>query len=90
MVTILMISFWAARLSRSTTPASRSRLPNISMPISGAAEGRNRIQRISTVNGNRIRSSRLTGRSCDITTRRSFSVVRARMIGGWMIGTRAM
>ena len=38
----------------------------------------------------RILSSLDTGRSCDILILRSLSVVSARMMGGWMIGTRDM
>ena len=38
----------AALLKRSTTPASRSRLPNMSMPISGAASGRNSMTTMGT------------------------------------------
>jgi len=89
-VTALMMSFWAERLSLSTTPHSRSRLPNVSMPISGTAVGRKIAVIASTVSGNRMRSSLPTGRSCCITTPRSFCVVSRRMIGGWMIGTSAM
>ena len=40
--------------------------------------------------GNIIFSSFDTGRSCSITTIRSFLVVSAFMIGGWMMGTSAM
>ena len=89
-VTMFMSSFCAARLSRSTTPHSRSRLPKVSMPISGAAVGRKATTTASTISGNRMRSRRDTGRSCCIAIRRSRSVVSARMIGGWMIGTSAM
>ena len=77
-------------LSRSVTPHSRSRLPNVSIPIRGAAEGRNSRQSNRTVSGNMTFSSLLTGRSCDMTTSRSAWVVSARMIGGWMMGTSAM
>ena len=40
--------------------------------------------------GNRIFSSLDTGRSCSIRISLSSLVVRSFMIGGWMIGTRAM
>ena len=36
---MLMSAFWAVWFNRSTTPHSRMRLPNISMPINGAASG---------------------------------------------------
>ena len=40
--------------------------------------------------GNRIRSTRRTGRSWTILISRSARVVNSVMIGGWMIGTSAM
>ena len=87
---MLMSSFCAVCDSRSTTPASRRRLPNISMPTSGDAGGSSRITSSRTVNGKRMRSVADTGRSSSMATARSSSVVRARMIGGWMMGTSAM
>ena len=90
MVMMFISSFCAVLDRRSTTPLSRKRLPSMSMPISGAALGRSRTQIAVTKMGNRIFSVFETGRSCSITTERSFFVVSARMIGGWMIGTSAM
>ena len=40
--------------------------------------------------GKRMRSSFDTGRSVCIRMARSFLVVSARMMGGWITGTRAM
>ena len=40
--------------------------------------------------GKMIFSVLLTSRSWSITTMRSFFVVSSFMIGGWMMGTRAM
>ena len=60
------------------------------MPMRGAAAGSSRVQRARTARGKSSFSSRDTGRNWAMTTARSSRVVRARMIGGWMIGTRAM
>ena len=90
MVTMLISSFWAVLLRRSTTPHSRNRLPSISRPIKGAAEGRSRETKMVTTMGNTIFSAWETGRSCFMTMQRSSLVVRARMMGGWITGTRAI
>ena len=65
-------------------------LSRISAPTSGVASGTISAQATTTVIGKMIRSTRLTSRSWSILSARSDSVVSARMIGGWMIGTRAM
>ena len=62
----------------------------MSIPINGAALGSSSTQMAVTKMGKRIFSVLETGRNCSITTLRSFLVVRARMMGGWIIGTRAM
>ena len=90
MVTVFINAFCIVSERRSMTPVSRARLPNISAPMSGVADGNNTAQVVSTVMGKRIFSSLETGRSCTIFILRSSSVVSRRMIGGWMIGTRAM
>ena len=83
MVTMFISSFCMVLLSRSSTPHSLARLPNIRQAISGAAEGTSRAT-------NTVTSRLLTSRRGFITICRSFSVVRAFMMGGWMTGTRAM
>ena len=70
-----------------TTPHSRNRLPSISIPTSGAVDGRIMQTTMVITIGNRIFSSLDTERSCSILILRSFSVVRSFMTGGWMIGT---
>ena len=90
MVTILISAFWVVSDSRFTTPHSRIRLPNASMPISGAADGSNKATSSSSINGKIMRSAFETSRSCTISILRSASVVRAFMIGGWISGTSAM
>ena len=91
MVTMLMSALDIVSLIRATDePASLARLPSIKAPMSGTAEGRSTAQRSSTMSGKHIFSIFLTSRSGGILMRRSSFVVRAFMIGGWMIGTRAM
>ena len=90
MVTMFISSFCMVLLSRSSTPHSLARLPNIRQAISGAAEGTSRATNTVTTTGNRIFSRLLTSRRGFMTICRSFSVVRAFMMGGWMTGTRAM
>ena len=89
-VTMLMRAFWAVSDRRSTTPHSRIRLPSMSMPISGAASGSRNAQRSVMRTGKQIFSIFGTTRSCFMRILRSASVVQSFMIGGWMIGTRAM
>ena len=90
-VTTLASSFDDAPTSRSTTFDSRIRLPSISMPISGVANGTRTPTTTVTTIGKRIRVrceiSRLV---YGITMARSLRVVMSRMIGGMMIGTRLM
>ncbi|MNY15358.1 hypothetical protein D3C86_1485670 [compost metagenome] len=82
MVTILISALREVSARRSTTPASRSRLPRANMPISGAASGSSKpISRHSMI-GKTIFSACPTGRSCCMTMARSSLVVSARMIGG--------
>jgi hypothetical protein len=90
-VTTFASSFCAAFESRSRPVASRSRLPNIKVPMSGVALGAmSPVMTIVTI-GNRIFVLFETFRArAGIFTWRSASVVSARMIGGWMIGTSAM
>ena len=89
-VMIFISSFCAALAILSTTPDSLKRLPSISIPTSGAASGRKIEIKMTTITGKMIFSSLETGRSCSITTERSFLVVSAFIMGGWMIGTSAM
>ena len=88
--TIYIRALLAVSASCFTTPLSRNRLPNISIPTRGAVDGRIRHTTMVTMMGNRIFSSLDTGRSCSILILRSFSVVRSFINGGWMIGTSAM
>ena len=90
-VTMLQSAFDIVSAMRETdVPTSFARLPSISAPISGTADGSRSAQSRSTMSGKHIFSIFLTGRSCGILMRRSSFVVRAFMIGGWMIGTSAM
>ena len=54
MVTMSIMGPPAVLLNRSVTPDSRSRLPNISMPMRGALEGTTRDARIPVTMGKRI------------------------------------
>ena len=90
MVMIFISSFCAALAMRSVLPLSLSRLPNISIPTSEAASGRSSETITVTITGKSIFSSFETGRRVSITTLRSFFVVSARIIGGWMTGTSAI
>ena len=56
----------------------------------GAAEGTRRATKMVTTMGKRIFSRLLTSRRGRMTISRSFLVVRAFMMGGWITGTRAM
>ena len=90
MVTMLHSAFCAVSDRRSVRPHSRSRLPSMSMPISGAVSGMSRMTTVATAIGKMIFSVLETGRSCSILISRSFRVVSRRMIGGWMSGMSAM
>ena len=90
MVTMLMSSFWAVLLRRSVTPLSLNRLPSIRQPTRGAASGTRKLTKMVTAMGKMIFSVWDTARSCFMVICRSALVVRARMMGGWMTGTRAM
>jgi hypothetical protein len=76
MVTMLIRALAMVSERRSATPHSRARLPNISAPISGTAEGRKQA-----AEDHHEREDDLLelgdGRSCFMRMRRSFSVVRA-------------
>ena len=70
-----------------TTPLSLKRLPNMSIPTSGAVVGRISTTTTVTTIGKRIFSSLETGLNCSILTSLSFLVVKSFIIGGWIIGT---
>src|SRR6478672_12636328 len=91
-VTILVISFSAALFSRSTQPLSRIKLPSMTMPIKGAPLGARIEAKIVTIIGNATFVAREIGCNfaAPMTIWRYFSVVNARMIGGWMSGTSDM
>ena len=90
MVTVFIRAFCIVSLRRSMHPLSRARFPIIRAPIREHAEGRSRAHTEMTSSGKMIFSSLETGRSCCILIFLSFSVVRSLMMGGWMMGTRAM
>ncbi len=79
---IFMRAFCAVSISLAATPDSLSRLPNISIPTSGAADGTSSETMIVTAIGKMIFSVLETVRSCSILTARSFFEVSAFMIGG--------
>jgi hypothetical protein len=59
-------------------------------PIRGAAAGMRMRVKVNTTTGKAIFSVMETGRSCRILISRSFLVVKALIMGGWIRGTRAM
>ena len=89
-VTMFMRAFCTVSDRRSVQPHSRKRLPSIRQPISGAVDGRSRMTKMVTMIGKRIFSVLETGRDCTILILRSASEVMSFMIGGWIIGIRAM
>ena len=89
-VTMLINAFCVVSDSRSTTPHSRIRLPNASMPSSGAADGSSSATSNNNSSGKMMRSAFDTSRSCTISILRSSSVVSSFMMGGWINGTSAM
>ena len=90
-VTILMSAFDIVSAMRATEgPTSFARLPSISAPMSGTADGSNTAQSRSTTSGKQIFSIFFTSRSGGILISRSSFVVSAFIIGGWIIGTSAM
>ena len=90
MVMMFISSLPAVFWIRSTTPDSFIRLPSISIPTRTAASGTIRETIMVTMMGKTILSVLVTARSCFMTTVRSFLVVSAFMMGGWMTGTSAM
>ena len=89
-VTIYINEFCAVSTSFGTTPLSFNRLPNISIPISGAAVGKSPITIIIATIGNTIFSVFETGLNCSIFIALSSLVVKALIIGGCITGTSAM
>ena len=90
-VTRFASSCWADWLRLSSTPHSRMRLPNMRKPMSSALLGATAPAMMVTKMGNRMRvvfDTALGAYSMRII--RSFLVVMARTMGGWMMGTRAM
>jgi oxaloacetate decarboxylase beta subunit len=65
-VVMLMISFCALLLKRSTTPHSNVKLPKQNMPTRGVAAGKNKIVRLNTISGKIIFSVFDTARNCGI------------------------
>jgi len=90
-VTTFAISFSEALVRRATTPHSRMKLPSMMVPRSGRPFGAIRPPTSVTTSGNRSRARAETlFLMVGMRTVRSFCVVSARMMGGWMIGTSAM
>ena len=87
---MFMRAFCAVSVSRSTTFDSRKRLPSMNIAISGAEAGTRSTMPIAAATGKTSFSRAVTLRAFLIRIRRSPSVVSSRMIGGWMMGTRAM
>ena len=59
----------------------------MSMPMSGALEGIASDASTPVTIGNSMTAVFDTGIACGMSIARSFLVVRARMIGGWIMGT---
>ena len=90
-VTTLASSLAEAFVSRSTTLDSRIRLPSMSDPMSGVANGTRTPTMTVTMMGNRMRVRALISREVyGIRIARSFFVVSSRMTGGMMSGTSDM
>ena len=90
MVTMSIIEVRAVLASRSVTPHSLSRLPKKSMPTSTMESGAIMAAMIKAPMGKRIFSRCETARGGAMRMSRSCRVVKSRMMGGWMMGTRAM
>ena len=82
MVTMSIKAPPAVLRKRSVTPHSRSRFPNISIPIRGALDGMARDATTPVKIGKIMTAVRETGIVCGISTARSFLVVNIRMMGG--------
>ena len=80
----------AVSARRRVTPLSFSRLPKNSIPSSGRADGTRKQVSSRPTMGKMIFSVCDTARAGFMRMSFSFFVVRARMMGGWMMGTRAM
>ena len=93
-VRVMMMMFISAPpavlANRSVTPTSFSRLPSISMVISGATGGKNRLTMMAITAGKTIFSSLLTLRICAISILRSTGLVSSLITGGWIMGISAM
>jgi len=88
-VAMLISSFCAILLSRSTTKASRSKFPSIKAAISGAASGATNATSSVTIIGKTTSVRRETGLGAySMRMSRSLRVVISFMIGGWIIGMR--
>ena len=90
MTTMFIRAFCAVSDRRSTTPHSRNRLPSIRQPTREVADGTSSATKAVTAIGKMIFSFLETVRRESMRMRRSFLVVSARMMGGWMTGTRAI
>ena len=89
-VIILIIAFCAVSESLWTTPDSLNKLPSINIPNNGATEGNNNEQKSTTAIGNTTFSTFDTFLKLVIFTERSFFVVNALIIGGWINGINAI
>src|SRR5699024_12591586 len=90
MVIMYINEFSKVVANKGTTLLSRIKLPNINIPTNEAADGINKPTKSVTTTGKIIFSFLETGRDWFITVFRSSSVVKALIIGGWIIVTRAI
>ena len=87
---VTFLGAYALGFTPAPTPHSFIRLPSMRHPTNGAALGSSSEMITAMISGKRIRPSFETGRSVRILMPRSFLLVSARMIGGWITGTSAM
>jgi len=81
-VTILIKAPPAVLLSRSVTPVSVNRFPNINIPIRGAQVGTAREANTPVKMGNKMTAVFETGMAWGMSIARSFELVSILMIGG--------
>ena len=89
-VTMLVISFSEALFKRSTQPLSLIKLPSMTVPINGAPLGARIEAKMVTTTGKIILVVFEIGcfLAAPMTICLSLFVVSARMIGGWISGTK--
>ncbi len=90
MVTMFIRAIWTVSDSRSVTPHSFSRLPNIRQPMRAAVSGSSSTTKMVTTMGKMIFSVLDTVRVWTILIFRCSAVVSSFMKGGWIRGIRAI